>query len=146
MLAGCYRYEQRFTPMTEADCPPEPPPLEFIRLVPDSGRPNGMHGRVMAETQPGAGLLPIPAVQVFVTDLRRGTHTDSVGRFRLDSLPPGRHLVETRRIGFKTRRDSITISDTAGVILEVALRPMPLDGCPFGGILERRRVWRWPWQ
>ena len=145
MLAGCYRYEQRFTPMTEADCPPAPPQLEHIRHAPDSTQPGAVHGRVMAEMQPGADLSPVPAVQVFVTALQRGAQTDATGRFRLDSLPPGRHLVETRRIGFKSRRDSVTVAGGAGVLLEIALRPAPVDGCPFGGILERRRVWRWPW-
>lgn len=50
--------------------------------------------------------------------------SDGLGRYRL-SLPLGRHLVRFRRIGYEPVVYAITLVDSAGVALDVTLRPAP---------------------
>lgn len=71
--------------------------------------------------QPVAGA----SVSVLGTDSR--TLTDEQGRFLLDDLPPGRHLVATEYIGFDQRVDSVTVFGQETVTAEVRLATEALE-------------------
>lgn len=71
--------------------------------------------------QPVAGA----SVSVLGTDSR--SVTDEQGRFLLDDLPPGRHLVATEYIGFDQRVDSVTVFGQETVTAEVRLATDALE-------------------
>lgn len=142
-VGGCYRYMNIERPL---ECPPAPPHGYFLLHDSAGVPPYTIRGRVVQVGLPD-GERPIASVLVAVPELERRVQTDTTGQFALDSILPGRHLVVTRRIGFASRSDSITLAPATGVRLQIGLRPQAVDeGCEHIVLLERRRVWRWPWQ
>jgi len=82
------------------------------------------------------------------TTVRAETHNDSLGWFMLAKPPNGTYVVNTKAIGFATRRDTIRVPGIADSILAVPVVLQPMDG-PCGGIAKvfmRTKRWRWPWQ
>ena len=55
--------------------------------------------------------------------------TDSLGAFRFDSVPPGRHVLHLQALGF--RRDSVAVDITTSTALElrIPLTPEYPDRC-----------------
>lgn len=80
-------------------------------------------------------LSTVPAV---------GAITDSLGRFQVRSVAPGRYAIVIRRIGFTTTRDSLTIPVEGGLRIAARLEPAPLDGpCSgFGKVRVRKPWWK----
>lgn len=115
------------------------------RVSADSGRPPSVRGRVFdADVTTPAALY---RAVVRVDTSRRDVFTDSLGRFQLDSLAPGRYSVFVGRVGYRPRREIVDVPHAHSMLIEVGLERQPLDGCPgFAAVVERRRVWRWPWQ
>lgn len=74
-------------------------------------------GKVMDYTtqEPLAGAI----VSVIGTPRRKVTDAD--GAFVLDSLPPGRHLVETKYLGYEPRTDSVTVFSQETVNTEIRM-------------------------
>lgn len=64
-------------------------------------------------------------VSVVGTESRR--LTDVEGRFVMDDLPPGRHLVVTEGLGYEERTDSVTIFSQETVDIEVNMAPEALE-------------------
>lgn len=64
---------------------------------------------------------PVPGAVVEVLGTTSSSLTDLTGRFILDDLPPGRHLVKTGHIGFESRTDSVTIFSEETVDIEVSM-------------------------
>lgn len=56
--------------------------------------------------------------------------TDGRGRFRFDQVGPGRYVLEVRRIGYRSRTDTLDVPDglSVQVALEVSVEPIPLAG------------------
>jgi hypothetical protein len=56
--------------------------------------------------------------------------TDLTGRFVLDDLPPGRHLVTTGHIAFEARTDSVTIfsQETVDIEVRMATQALAVEG------------------
>ncbi|PVX51780.1 iron complex outermembrane receptor protein [Balneicella halophila] len=54
----------------------------------------------------------IPGVSIYITKLQKGTATDKYGKFNLDNIPNGEHLLEISFIGYKTLIKKITINHT----------------------------------
>jgi hypothetical protein len=143
--ASCYRYVTTSHPMSAADCPPDPWHA-YARYRFDSTMSGGLRGRVVDVSQPDS-MKRVNGVAVSIDGHDIGSYVDDSGRFAIPRLAPGRYSVATRRIGFAVRHDSIVVLDHAQTVLDVGLAPAPMDGCPgFAAIIERKRVWRWPWQ
>ncbi|MDH3271308.1 MAG: carboxypeptidase regulatory-like domain-containing protein [Gemmatimonadota bacterium] len=70
---------------------------------------------------------PVAGAQVMVLGTSSGTLTDLTGRFILDDLPPGRHLVRTDHIAFEERTDSVTIFSEETVDIEVRMATEALE-------------------
>lgn len=51
----------------------------------------------------------LPGATVYISDLKRGTLTDSQGRFRIDNLCPGLYTIEYRFVGFNTLTEQIQL-------------------------------------
>jgi hypothetical protein len=95
--------------------------------------PSGAHAQAPAATLTGAvtdvnsGVVPGATVTAAAADLAisRQTSTDRQGRFRFDSLPPGRYEIDARLTGF--RRAVHTVELRAGDATSVSLRLEPGD-------------------
>ncbi|MEP6619872.1 MAG: carboxypeptidase regulatory-like domain-containing protein [bacterium] len=79
--------------------------------------PARLGGRVI--TQSGGG--PVVGAELWLPMLDRRTKSDSSGVFVLDSLPPGRMLLQIRHLGFASRRDTLTLASGVNLTREYAL-------------------------
>jgi hypothetical protein len=70
---------------------------------------------------------PIAGATVSVLGTESSTLTDLSGRFILDDLPPGRHLVTTDHLAFEERVDSITVFSQETVDIEVRMATEALE-------------------
>jgi sulfur carrier protein ThiS len=70
---------------------------------------------------------PIAGAEVSVLGTTGKTLTDVTGRFVLDDLPPGRHLVTTDHLAFEERTDSVTIFSQETVDIEVRMATEALE-------------------
>ncbi len=71
---------------------------------------------------------PLPAVTVLLPDLEIGVFTDDNGLFTLENVPPGRHGIEFRFVGYRTITTEVTVSERRPAVLEVRMEPEPLVG------------------
>lgn len=153
LSTACYQYEEQFRPFPADLCPPELPSRSYSHVAADPGVV-GLQGRVRGAFGPAPDAVPPDSSWPALADAwiqiehTSGTaHTDSLGRFRIDSLGPGRYAVRVTRVGYRPRRDTVVVAANAGADWDVALEPQAVDGCPgFMSMVERKRVWRWPWQ
>lgn len=70
---------------------------------------------------------PVAGATVGVMGTNSATLTDLSGRFILDDLPPGRHLVTTDHLAFEQRTDSVTIFSQETVDIEVRMATEALE-------------------
>jgi hypothetical protein len=70
---------------------------------------------------------PVSGAVVSVAGTSSSTLTDLTGRFIMDDLPPGRHLVTTGHIAFEERTDSVTIFSQETVDIEVRMATQALE-------------------
>ena len=68
-------------------------------------------GAVAGRVTDTAGVA-VPNAVVFLRGTRLGGTTDAAGRFRVDAVPAGEHLIVVRRVGYAS--DSATVSVAAG--------------------------------
>lgn len=82
----------------------------------------------------------LAGASVRVNGGQAGTLTDGRGRFLLDELSPGQHLIEFRQFGYSTRLDTLTV--VAGRVTNVtaSLSVDPLEMEPLEVVVERREV------
>ena len=155
LTAACFRHEEHLRPVRPDECPPVPPSHAYSRFADDPRRPGTLSGRIRAASAPGATsspssdslMPPLGDVRIQVDIVQRTAVSDSSGRFAIDGLAPGRHAARVSRVGYRPRLDTVVITQRAGATWDVALEPAVLDGFPgFMSVVERKRVWRWPWQ
>lgn len=70
---------------------------------------------------------PIAGAAVSVVASSSSTTTDLTGRFILDDLPPGRHLIKTEHVAFESRTDPITVFSDETVDIEVRMATEALE-------------------
>lgn len=70
---------------------------------------------------------PVVGASVRVLGTTSSTLTDVTGRFILDDLPPGRHLVTTDHIAFEAHTDSVTVFSEEIVDIEVRMATEALE-------------------
>jgi hypothetical protein len=95
-------------------------------LLPSVGRAQAeLQGQVFSET----GRRPLVNADVSMPRLNLRASTDSLGRYRLQNIPRGEHLVITRAVGFRPDSavtsfdgDEALVSD---VVLRVAVNELP---------------------
>lgn len=75
----------------------------------------------------------------------RAARSDSLGRFRIDELRPGRYELATRRVGYTIRYDTLLVGP-AGVRVQVGLEPQATDGpCSGFAMVRVRKPWWKVW-
>jgi len=87
-----------------------------------------------AQAPPLAGVVrdiagaAIPHADVVVLGLDRSTTTDDAGRFAFRTLPPGRHELFARQIGYAPARASVVIPESGDTVrVSIALRPSTVE-------------------
>jgi len=100
-----------------------------------------VEGRVM-----NADGTPLQGVQVADPAIQRGTTTDSDGRYRIESLPTGKHLIEYRFVGFQnvTREVVLDAGETATINVTLRSRVMQIDEVTVTGTARARSTLRAP--
>lgn len=76
-------------------------------------------GRVVVDST----KQPIGGAEVVIPSLDRRTTTDSLGRFRLDGIAPGRRGLRVNRIGYAPLRTAVEFSAGDTVELEIGISP-----------------------
>jgi hypothetical protein len=102
----------------------------------DSG---SLHGRVLVS----ASRRPIPGATITLfLDPPRNATSDSLGTFGFTDVPPGTHLISTRRIGYQSRTDTLHIVPARGAELVVPLDEVMFDGpCSGFAVARVRKPW-----
>src|SRR4051812_48824450 len=90
------------------------PRLDFT----EAAAPRSVHVLVL-DAHSGA---PLQGAVVTLTPANRTVGTDSLGHASLPRVPLGHHQLLIRRLSYQFWRDSITVLDTAALILVVQLR------------------------
>ena len=84
-------------------------------------------GTVQGTVLDSASGHPIPSVQVTVAGTSVGMITNAQGRFRLDGVPAGQHMVRARRIGYTTSEAAVAV--TAGAVATIDIRLASSASC-----------------
>ena len=81
--------------------------MAFLLVVPGLGAQQG--GTVTGRVLDARGGQPIPAVEVFISNLELGGLTQQNGRYLLQNVPAGTHTVSVSRIGYRTTEVQVTV-------------------------------------
>lgn len=57
--------------------------------------------------------LPLPGASIYISDLKAGTASDTVGTYSLKNLPAGSYIIEAGYVGYKTAVKSIMLAQDA---------------------------------
>jgi hypothetical protein len=134
-LTRCARYE--FVPMPASDCPKEVvAPLQLSAITPTQA--DRLILRVGSTT-------PVPYLADVWLEVSSRVRNERVGldssaTFRLRG-PSGQYVISTRRIGYKSRTDTIVLTDSSTLGITVPLRVMLVDECPGIAMVPVRRPW-----
>lgn len=73
---------------------------------------------------------PVNGAVIAVVGTDSKVLSDAEGKFVMDDLPPGRHLVVTEGLGYETRTDSVTIfsQETVDVEMRMATEALEVEG------------------
>lgn len=87
---------------------------------------------------------PLREATLVITELRRSARSDSAGRFRFDSVPPGRYTLIARRLGYLINRDTIELPPGGGatVIIPLDEQMITLDGCGYVELRRPKPLWK----
>jgi len=97
----------------------------LIIAVGASGTPahaQTIEGRVLDADGP-----PLVGAHVLLTELGRGTATDTDGAFRLESVSPGTYQLRVQHVGYAPATRTVTLAADRVVTITVELVPAPLD-------------------
>lgn len=98
--------------------------LLLIGVSAQAQRPAILTGRVVADTS----MRPIGGVEVFLPELSKSVRSDGKGAFRITDIPPGRHNVRARLIGYAGFSAEIEFrNDQTAEVSIVLPRVPPLD-------------------
>ena len=98
-----------------------------VLLAMVAGAPASASGQVKVEGEvlDAATGLPVAGVILHFPDLKKGTITDELGYFAIDSLPAGPQMVATHHPGYATLREKVPV--VAGETWVLRLTPGPIE-------------------
>lgn len=76
---------------------------------------------VTGRVHDAASGAPLPAATVEIEDLPLATLSDSAGRYRLATVPPGPQVLRVRRLGYAPARIPVTVPVSGELRLDVAM-------------------------
>jgi hypothetical protein len=110
------------------------------RLRPAGGAPGARAGASGASGAPGApGAAGSRGGAAGPEALVRMAEADSLGRYRLAGLPPGRYAVRAERLGYAVARRTVEVGAGATVRADFTLTPAALDIAPVSVEVTRER-------
>jgi protocatechuate 3,4-dioxygenase beta subunit len=71
--------------------------------------------------------------------------TDTLGRFAVTGLTPGRYTIRARQIGYEERTDTVVVTAGAGAHLHLVLTPQYFDRCMEMRSVQTRLPWWHIW-
>jgi TonB-linked SusC/RagA family outer membrane protein len=114
----------------------------FLALPPAEAA--GQAGTLTGVVQDQAGGEPVPSVQIFIADLNLGGLTQQNGRFLLQNVPAGTHMVTADRLGYRSQTQTVNVAAGQTVTLNwniveqaIQLDEVIVTGTPGG---TRRRA------
>src|SRR5687767_7013183 len=99
------------------------PPFSADALAQAGASSNGIVTGVVTDSSDNR---PLPAVQVVVGGTGRSALTNDAGRYTITNVPPGRHNVTARRLGYRALIRPITVATGATATLDFQLDPVGL--------------------
>ena len=119
LTAGCARrYRTTFEPV----CPPAKDSTT-VRMQP--GTPASIQGEV-ADRDTGR---PLSGGVLTVAPSTTMIPTDTLGRFAVTGLTPGRYSIRARQLGYEDQTATVVVTASAGAHLHLALTPRYVDRC-----------------
>lgn len=112
------------------------------------GAPVSASGQIKVEGEvlDAATGLPVAGVILHFPDLKRGTITDELGYFSLDSLPEGPQMVATHHPGYASLLERVPVVAGETWVLRLTPGPVALPGVEVVGLrseeIEARRTGR----
>jgi len=77
---------------------------------------------ILVETGDAVSGIFLPSVQVQIASLKLTEHTDSLGEARFTGVPPGKYIVEARRVGFQPLSAPVLIAGQDSIEVVLLLR------------------------
>ena len=93
-----------------------------------------LQGRVFAE----GGQRPLANALVFLPKLELRSLTDSLGRYRIEKIPTGEHLVVTRALGFRVDSTMTVFEANETIVNDVTLK-VSVNELPSVAVTESSR-------
>jgi hypothetical protein len=87
----------------------------------------GPEGVIVGRILDGPDGSPLEGVEVGLNSARILAVTDQNGRFRLDPVPEGDHVLWARRIGYAERADSVSVPDRVLLDITMTLSTDPIE-------------------
>ena len=86
-------------------------------------------GRIAGRVMAAEGQY-LPGIQVTVIGTARGAVSDTAGRFTINDVPVGQHVVRAARLGYTPATQTVTVvsGQTATVALQLTAAALQLDG------------------
>ncbi|MEN3039591.1 MAG: DUF2012 domain-containing protein, partial [Candidatus Kryptonium sp.] len=78
-------------------------------------------GRINGKVVDKSSGEPLPAADIHLIELKRGTITKNDGTFIIENLPDGRYTIEVSYIGYKKFRQIVDVKDGKDIDLEIKL-------------------------
>lgn len=97
--------------------------LSIILWIPISLAQDGAVVRGQVES---AGKY-LPFVNVFLKGTNIGDATDEKGRFELNAVPAGQHILQVRAVGYKSESKTIEVAENAPAEFQIELEPDVLE-------------------
>lgn len=85
---------------------------------------------------------PLASANVFLAESTTGTATDSLGRYRLTSVPSGRATVVVSRVGFRPEKKQLRVRAAETYQIDVSLQPKPIRLREVVVDAERDETWQ----
>ncbi len=101
-----------------------------------------LSGRVLDE----ATGLPLPSVNVFITDLKVGSSTNANGEFILTNISEGTHLVEISHIGYNTLAEKIFIDGETIIEFKLSTAIVENSAVVVTGVTKATQLKKIPFQ
>src|SRR5262245_56438823 len=120
LLVACTRYELRNELDVPGLCPstPDSTRISVVRhgVLDSAGDFGSVRGRI--GTRDARVGVAEARVCVIGPNGRRVLATDSLGTFRVESLPPGRYAIEVLRVGYHATADTVDLAPGTRVQLD----------------------------
>lgn len=110
--------------LTGQDAPRSDEPSRISLIRTGAGSDSGIVTGTVRDQASGA---PLVGAQVIVSDLGMGTVTEPGGRFRIDGIPPGEHVLRVEHIGFRTAEEPLIFEEVSNFTAVAWLVPQAIS-------------------